>query len=157
MIEKIQKLWVKTFIFCQILQRVKVREFFTVLVLVKRYWGLKNVFLSPPSRFALPLFSLFFHPKTFMKQKPPTYKPVKKTDKCPLYSGKDPKTNGNAQNNWPKPEFRTFECRTILQQFTCVLFVRGFFKKIPEGGSTRHIYVNSYSMYINFIFLIYWV
>jgi hypothetical protein len=125
------------------------------MIIIDSFFILHRVPRLIPSRFALPLFSLFFHPKTFMKQKPPTNKPVEKTDTCSLYSGKDPKTNGNAQNNWPKPEFRTFECRTILQQFTCILFSRGFFKKRLGGGSTRHIYVNSYSMYINFIFLIY--
>ena len=122
------------------------------MIIIDSFFILHRVPRLIPSRFALPLFSLFFHPKTFMKQKSATYKPIEKTDKCSLYSGKDPKTNSNAQNNWPKPEFRTFECRTILKQFTCVLFVRGFFKKRPEGGSAGHIYLNSYSMCINFIF-----
>jgi hypothetical protein len=63
---------------------------------------------------ALPLFSLFFYLHTFMEKKPTPDEPVEKTNKCSLYSGKEPKTNGNAQNNRPKPEPSTSERQIIL-------------------------------------------
>ena len=63
-----------------------------------------------------------------MEKKPPANEPVEKTNKCTLDSGKKSKKNGYDNNDWPKPEFRSFECRTILQQFMCVLTVWGFCK-----------------------------
>ena len=89
-----------------------------------------------------------------MEKKPTPSQPIEKPNKCSLDPGKEPKKKGNADNNWPKPEFRTFECRAILQQFICILVIRSFCKNRPEGGSAGHIYLNSYSMYINFIFFI---
>jgi hypothetical protein len=44
-----------------------------------------------------------------MEKKSPSNEPVEKTNKRPLNPGEGPKKNGNANNNWPKPESRTFE------------------------------------------------
>jgi len=90
-----------------------------------------------------------------MEEKSPDNEPVEKTDKCSLYSGKEPKKNGNAEHNWPEPEFRTSECRTIIHHVMGMLFAGSYCKNRPGGGRTRHIYANSFYKYINFIFLIY--
>jgi hypothetical protein len=34
-----------------------------------------------------------------MEKKPPTSQPIEKTNKSPLYSGKEPKKNGSSDNN----------------------------------------------------------
>jgi hypothetical protein len=69
------------------------------------------------------LFSLFFNLQTFMEKKPPANEPVEKTNKCSLYSAKESEQNGYGNNDWPKPESRSFECRTHLQQVMRILVI----------------------------------
>jgi hypothetical protein len=58
-----------------------------------------------------------------MEKKPPANEPVEKTNKSSLNSGKESEQNGYGNNDWPKPESRSFECRTILLQVMRILVI----------------------------------